>query len=181
VRIRRRGLPLLAGLALAAGVARADSPELARGAALVGAFRAELQETLRQELERDAVEAIAVCRERAPEIAAARSRDGVRLGRTSHRLRNPANAAPEWVRPLLAAYLASPADRAPRAVPLPGDRWGYVEPIAVQAPCLTCHGEVLAPALAARIAELYPEDRAVGFRLDDLRGVFWVEFPAVVE
>jgi hypothetical protein len=62
-------------------------------------------------------------------------------------------------------------------VALPGERSGYVEPIGVQPLCLTCHGESLAPDLASRIEELYPADRAVGYRVGDLRGVFWAEFP----
>ena len=43
--------------------------------------------------------------------------------------------------------------------------------------CLQCHGEVLDPAVAGKIAELYPDDQATGFIDGDLRGVFWVEYP----
>ena len=64
------------------------------------------------------------------------------------------------------------------AVPLPDNRWGYVEPITVQPLCLACHGSEIVPDVADRISELYPEDRATGFAVGDLRGVFWVEFPA---
>ena len=58
-------------------------------------------------------------------------------------------------------------------------RAGYVEPILLQPLCVACHGEAIEPGLATRIAELYPQDRAVGFRVGELRGVFWVEFPDV--
>ena len=78
----------------------------------------------------------------------------------------------------MAAYAARPGEREPRSVRLAEDRWGYVEPILLQPPCLACHGEALAPDLAARIAELYPADRATGFRVGELRGVFWIELPA---
>ena len=54
---------------------------------------------------------------------------------------------------------------------------GYVEPIVMQPMCLTCHGESLAPEIAARISEVYPDDQATGFKVGDFRGVFWVEFP----
>jgi hypothetical protein len=54
---------------------------------------------------------------------------------------------------------------------------GYVEPIGIKPLCLACHGEALAPDVAARIGELYPKDRATGFTEGDLRGVFWVEYP----
>ena len=111
-------------------------------------------------------------------IAAAHTTPGVRVGRASHRLRNPANAPPAWVAPLLEAYVADPASRAPREVALPGGGSGYVEPIYVQPLCVTCHGKAIAPDVAARIDALYPEDQATGFDVDDLRGVWWVETKA---
>ncbi len=151
---------------------------LARGSEVLGPFKRELQQALREGMAEGTAAAISACRVRAPQIAERLSRDGVRVGRTSHRLRNPANAGPGWVAPLLAAYLDDPGERAPRAVPLGGGRAGYVEPILVQPLCLGCHGGSLAPDVAARIRELYPEDRAVGFAAGDLRGVFWAEFAA---
>jgi len=124
------------------------------------------------------LEAMGACQLEAPAIAAALSQDGIRLGRTSHRLRNPANSGPDWVSPILADYLADDSDRTPRTVPLPNGRSGFVEPILVQPLCLTCHGTAIAPDVAARIEKLYPDDEAVGFEVGDLRGVFWVELPA---
>ena len=43
--------------------------------------------------------------------------------------------------------------------------------------CLKCHGdaESLAPEVSDRLAELYPDDRATGFAMGDLRGAFVVE------
>jgi hypothetical protein len=117
------------------------------------------------------------CQLEAPEIAAALSQDGVRVGRTSHRLRNPSNSSPDWVSPILDSFLANPSGRAPKSVRLPNGRSGYVEPIFIQPLCLTCHGTDISPPVAARISELYPDDEAVGFEVGDLRGVFWVELP----
>lgn len=165
-------------LALAVGVGQAQDAELARGSELLSPFKRDLQEALRLGLTKGPVEAIGACRVQAPEIAKALSQDGISLGRTSHRLRNPANSPPEWVSPILGAYVDDSADRAPRVVPLPDNRFGYVEPIVIQPLCLTCHGEDLAPDVAARINELYPEDHATEFNDGDFRGVFWVDFPA---
>ena len=61
--------------------------------------------------------------------------------------------------------------------PLQDDRLGYIEAIAIQPLCLACHGNVLAPDVAAHIKEEYPKDEAIGFGVGDLRGVFWVEYP----
>lgn len=176
VRIRIVGI---VALVLSAGVAAAQETALSRGAATLAPFKRDLQNALREGLANGPIEAVAACRIHAPRIAESHSQDGVRVGRTSDRLRNPANAGPAWVLPVLEAYLASSADRSPRRVRLGEGRRGYVEPIVLQPLCATCHGESIAPDLAARIAELYPQDRAVGFRVGDLRGVFWAEFPEI--
>jgi len=167
----------VAALLCVAGGGEAREAEPAPGALLLAPFKRDLQQALRDGLAEGPVEAIAACRVRAPEIAAALSVDGVRVGRSSHRLRNPSNAAPEWVLPILEAYVADAAHRAPRTVDLAHGRSGYVEPILLQPMCLACHGKSLAPEVASRIEELYPADRATGFGVGDLRGVFWVEFP----
>lgn len=158
------------------GLVAAEEPD--RGAALLVPFKQDLQQALKQGLAEGPSEAIAACRLRAPAIAGALSKDGVRVGRASHRLRNPANVAPDWVAPILARYLESPEERAPRGVSLPGGRQGYVEPILLKPLCLTCHGEALAPEVRESIEQQYPEDRATGFEVGQLRGVFWVEYPA---
>lgn len=78
--------------------------------------------------------------------------------------------------PLLAAYVDRPEDRVPRAVKLSDDLYGYVEPIVLQPVCVQCHGKTLAAEVSAQIQVLYPEDRAVGFEVGDVRGLFWLEF-----
>jgi hypothetical protein len=175
--VRRSIAAALVAIAAAAALGAGDEAALARGAAIVEPFRRELLQALKEGLARGPVEAISACRIQAPRIAQSLSRDGVIVGRTSHRLRNPDNAPRAWVRPLLDAYLADPAQRGARAVTLGDGRWGYVEPIGVQPLCLTCHGESLSPAVADSIAALYPGDRAIGFRAGDFRGLFWAEFP----
>ena len=182
--LRNRGSSIVAQLALLVGFfaayAATEEPPIqhARGAALLAPFKTNLQQALREGLAEGATEAVGACRIEAPEIAAKRSHDGIRVGRTSHRLRNPANTAPDWVKPVLDGFAADPSDRTPKSRALPSGRVGYVEAIVTQPLCLTCHGDALAPDVAERITSLYPEDRAVGYRAGDLRGVFWVEFPS---
>lgn len=154
----------------------ADTDPVERGAGLLSPFKRDLMAALTDGLAQGPVAAIDACRIRAPEIAAALADDDVRLGRTSHRLRNPGNTGPEWSKPLLDDYLADGSDRQPKIVELADDRYGYVEPIEVAALCLSCHGKTLAPAVAERITALYPEDEATGFEAGDFRGIFWVEF-----
>ena len=174
---RRHLLSVVLALVLATSAADAQQTEPAAGAGLLAPFKRDLQQALLDGLAEGPEAAISACRISAPDIAAALSRDGVRVGRASHRLRNPSNAAPDWVAPILDDYANDPSDRAPRTVPLGDDRSGYVEPIVLQPLCLTCHGESLAPPVAARIRDLYPRDRAVGYEVGELRGVFWAEYP----
>ncbi len=168
---------LLVALIVTAGTAHANEAALSRGAELLLPFKKELKSALLTGLEQGPAEAIKVCREQAPQIADSLSQQGIRLGRSSHRLRNPGNTAPEWLVPAIQGYLADDENREPYVVALADDHWGYAEPIATQPLCLTCHGEALAPSIAEQIEALYPEDRAVGFKAGEMRGVFWLEFP----
>ncbi len=168
---------LAAALLLAAVPANAGDADLTPAERLAP-FKRDLQAALKQGLAQGPRHAIEACQLRAPEIAAAHAEDGLRVGRTSHRLRNPANAPPAWTLPILDTYRADPSNRAPRTVALPGGRTGYVEPIVTQALCLSCHGSELSPELAEHLAALYPDDRATGFAEGELRGVFWMELPA---
>lgn len=151
---------------------------LARGSEIVQPFKTDLKQALTDALQEGAVEdAIEVCQLRAPMIAARVGDESIRVGRTSHRLRNPSNRPEPWMQPLLDKFLSDPQTAGPQAVALDGDRVGYVEPIYVQGMCLACHGENLAPAVANAIDHHYPEDNARGFAAGDFRGLFWAEFP----
>jgi hypothetical protein len=171
---------LLAAVLPGCGGAPATVPEgdVERAREAVAVFKGQLMRELLRGLEEGGAEgAIGVCSRRAPEIAAEQSTGGVRMGRTSHRLRNPVNAPKPWVEPILAAYAEGSETRPWVAVPLPEGRFGYAEPIRVMPPCLRCHGTQIDPEVRERIAALYPEDRAAGFEHGDFRGLFWVTMP----
>ncbi|GAB4255310.1 Tll0287-like domain-containing protein [Deferrisoma sp.] len=182
----RRILVAALGLALAAaGPARAGDLEEARG--LVGTFASRLKGELAAALQEGGPErAVAVCREKAPKIARELSeKTGWRVGRTALRVRNPRNAPDAWERQGLEALARRLSQGKPAAsleiaevVDGPdGKRFRYLKAIPTGTPCLTCHGENLAPGLATKIRELYPEDRATGFRAGELRGAFTLSKP----
>lgn len=180
--------PLLTvGLFLvSAGCQRAPEPvsqaEIERAQEQLAPFKEQLVEALMSALEEgDAASAIHVCRDRAPQIAAELSVGGIRMGRTSHKTRNPANDPEPWMEPLLAAYLEEPTNTRPTALRLDDSTVGYVEPIYVMSFCLSCHGPSIEPGLQQKILSVYPEDRATGFRADELRGLFWITLPASAE
>lgn len=122
------------------------------------------------------VAAIAVCSEEAPRLTEQTGQQhGVAIGRTSHRLRNPDNAPPDWVRSMTELHPVEP-----EFLGLPGERLGALLPIRLNDGCLVCHGppEQIPAEVHDALAEHYPSDQATGFREGDLRGWFWVEVPA---
>lgn len=123
----------------------------------------------------DAGAAIAVCKEKAPAVAANISDQyGLRIGRTSHSLRNPANTAPEWAMEFVDGLVDTPS-----YVVGPNGELGALLPIKLKAECQMCHGpaEMIDEEVMASISAHYPNDRAVGFAEGELRGWFWVEAP----
>lgn len=153
-----------------------DGIWLKQGEALIKPFKKRLMDELKAALQKGPKNAIFVCRERAPQIASELSSPTVRLGRTSHRLRNPKNAPKPWVKPYLKAYLDNPNDVTPKAIRLKGGWVGYVEPIFVSEMCLPCHGGGLETDIESALKALYPNGRAKGFKVGDFRGLFWAEF-----
>jgi mono/diheme cytochrome c family protein len=147
--------------------------------AAVGDVQRRLSARLHEELTKGGpAQAIAVCRDEAQGLTSETARShGLRVGRTSHRLRNRGNAAPPWAEPFVAAAAGRKASAAEAVVVDLGDRVGLLRPIPTATQCTQCHGaaEQLAPVVRAFLDEAYPDDRAVGFAEGDLRGWFWIE------
>ncbi len=164
-----------AGLLLAAAVGCQPSPPAPDAAVqAVASLRKALAAALRAALAEGPQHAVEVCRLEAPAITARARSAGVVVGRTSDRLRNPANAPEDWMRPLLAEFRGrDPEPGASRSVDLGPRGTGYVEPIYVQPLCTTCHGSAVDPDLLRAIRAQYPEDRAVGYEVGEFRGLFW--------
>lgn len=120
---------------------------------------------------------IQVCSEIAPALAEEIGEQrGLRIGRTAARLRNPANAAPDWA----ADRITADGPTEPVVVTHSDGRLATMHPIFLMKPCLACHGapDQLEEGVADALAKVYPDDRATGFAVGDLRGWFWVEVPA---
>jgi hypothetical protein len=125
--------------------------------------------------------AIDVCRDVAPRIAReVGDETGFRIGRTSHRLRNPENRPPAWAADVVKKIARGDpeAGREPRVFVRTDGVEGITLPITMQKMCVTCHGteEQIPAKVRELLAEHYPEDRAREFRPGDLRGLVWVEW-----
>jgi len=165
-----------------ATLACASPPERREPTEILAPFKKELMSALMTAMTEGGPEkAIEVCRRKAPSIAESAGSGDIRVGRTSHKVRNAANAPEPWMVPILEGYLADPADRSARTVSLERGKIGYAEPIYVKPICINCHGDDLDPSVKDRIGKLYPEDQATGFREGDFRGIFWVVMPGKEE
>lgn len=129
-------------------------------------------------------EAARVCSEEAQALTAqVRGETQVAVGRASLKLRNPSNAGPEWVRAWLTENDGKPAAEVQGSSVVldtaEGRKARVIKPIALEAPCLTCHGpsEALAPEVTAILDARYPNDAARGYAAGDLRGALWAEAP----
>lgn len=133
------------------------------------------------------VAALGVCKTVASELATeASKRHGLKVGRTSLRVRNPANAPDGFERRVLEEFLTKAGAGADvstlehfEIVGEEGSRsFRYMKAIPMAAqPCLACHGPSIEPEVMAAIKSLYPEDQATGFEAGDLRGAFSVSGP----
>lgn len=149
----------------------------AQAAETLQPFKMQLMHALQGGMAEGVVNAIDVCRLQAPAIAEAVTPEGLALGRTSHRVRNPENAPNAWQQHWIDYYLGSD-DRQPQVMALDGGEVAYVEPIMTAPMCGACHGSDLSSDVQAALAEHYPDDEATGFAAGELRGIFWLTAPS---
>lgn len=158
------------------------------------AAASEFSNTLKQRLMADLqangpAHSIGFCRDEAPKIARSiEQKHGVRLGRVpaNGKLRNPSNAPSGWQQDVVDDFQSKFAQgqaanalvSVQRAGLPPGVALRFAKGIAVQPACLTCHGSEVAAPVRDAIHRHYPDDKATGLRVGDLRGALWVEVPA---
>ena len=119
--------------------------------------------------------AIEICQKEALEITQRVSQEqGLKIGRTGVRLRNPNNQPPAWAKSMTDARVDEPTFKL-----LNNDTAVALLPIKLQPQCLMCHGpeEQIIPSVKEKLATLYPDDAATGFQMGELRGWFWIEMP----
>lgn len=151
----------------------------------------EFMQSLKKELQAGMqdggpVNAISVCNLTAPAIANTYSvRNGWDVGRTSLKLRNPANAPDTWERAVLESFEErkqsgeDPATMEYHEVVQQNDttELRYMKAIPTGKICLVCHGEQVDSTTKKRIETLYPNDKAIGYREGDIRGAFTITQP----
>ena len=111
---------------------------------------------------------------------------GITLKRTSLKVRNIANVASSWEKNILNKFEKrkvlgeSIGTIDYQEVYLDNNNkpfFRYMKAMPTGEVCLTCHGSNIKPNLRTRINELYPEDKAYGFEIGDIRGAFTIQIP----
>ncbi len=192
--MKRSSLVFTAGLVLSAiGVAFAagetsidDRVKMSRQTAkqFMQSLKGELQAAMKAG---GPVNALGVCHTKAMVITQQHSdAKGWRVARTSLKTRNPANAPDTWERSVLEKFEArKKAGEAPKTiehhevVEQGGKQvFRWMKAIPTQAVCLNCHGgDSVAPAVEAKLKQLYPMDQARGYAVGDIRGAFTITQP----
>lgn len=157
-----------------------SDPRVTESREAVKALGKELIAQLKQALEEGGpVKAIKVCNSEAPEIAAKLSSQyDWEIGRTSLKTRNPKNNPDEWETIVLQQFEQRKQQGEAIATleyyETTAKGFRYMKAIPTKGLCLTCHGDAIPESVKATLVELYPEDKATGFKLGDIRGAFTV-------
>lgn len=149
---------------------------------LVGKFGKELKGELLSSLNEGGPQnAIDICQIKAPEIAAANSNESWTIRRVSDRSRNRDNLANYHELAILVRFDDTTGNTPEYifewAQTDDGKVYRHYRPIKIAPLCVKCHGaaDEITPEVQALLNERYPDDRAIGYKPDDLRGMFVVE------
>ncbi len=180
-------IPLVVALAAAPAFASDALLEEARGVS--SAIPPKLLNVLNEEIKKGGPEgAIGVCREKAPAMAkAASEQSGWAIRRVSLKNRNPKAVPDAWEEAVLREFDKrvvageKPASLEKGEVVMDGDKkmYRYMKALPTLDLCLNCHGtpDRISPAVQARLTELYPADKAVGYHAAEIRGAITIKKP----
>ncbi|MDX9993926.1 MAG: DUF3365 domain-containing protein [Rhodocyclaceae bacterium] len=149
----------------------------------------KLLEVLNEEIDKGGhAHAISVCRDKAPAMAKGLSeKTGWAIRRVSMKNRNPkavpdaweAGVLQEFEQRLAAGEKPTDIDKG-EVVTVDGQKmYRYMKALPTQELCLNCHGtsDKVKPDVQAKLKELYPEDKATGYGLKQLRGAITAKKP----
>ncbi len=155
-----------------------------QGANIVKGSRKALKSKLQSAIAEGGIShAIEFCSHEAMPLTDSLSEDyDAQISRVSHKNRNPQNEANEKEAELINQYqvqLAKEQKLEPTLVEKEST-YHYYSPITIQSSlCLSCHGKVGEDILEEDyivLQNLYPNDQATGFGMDDIRGLWKIAF-----
>ena len=141
-----------------------------------GALKAELQKAMKAG---GPINALTVCNEKAMPITAQIAKEkNAQLSRVSLKNRNPANIPNEWQTKVLNDFdkrASAGEDIAKMGFSEIVDNNGkkqlhFMKALPTGKVCLACHGADIAGNVKEKLAVLYPQDKATGYALGQVRG-----------
>lgn len=152
---------------------------LSEGKKITAIAFAALSGKLQNAMQRDGVSgAVSYCNLAAlPLIDSLSKAHEVNIKRTSLKYRNPIDAPTDSETKVLNTF-ADQLQNKEALSPIVKEH-NFYAPIMIAPPCLKCHGkigETLAESDYKHILKTYPEDKAIGYSLGDLRGMWVVSF-----
>jgi hypothetical protein len=145
-------------------------------------LKSSLLKNLTEKISKDGVEnAIEFCHLNVKPIAknaADKRTANFEFGRTSHKIRNTDNKPKEWMLSYLKQFEGKTKFDASKDTIIHLDenkKRIYLEPLFMEAKCLFCHGENVDQKIINKIKQIYPDDKATGFKLGEFRGFIWVK------
>lgn len=156
----------------------AEEEQRARDA--VRELGAVLRQLLGEELKRGGLDgAVRMCSESAQTVTAEFAKDrGLEIKRVSQKYRNANDRPDEYEMRILASWAKTgKAETHIERVTENGRSWlRLMEPIRIQAMCLSCHGaaDQIPAEVKSVLDERYPRDKATGYKAGELRGAFSV-------
>ena len=135
-----------------------------------------LKTELKKGLKESPQKAVEVCNLKAPEIQKQVSSDNISIGRVSLKNRNPNNKPKPWMKGYIQKFQSKEIKKSHIVVDLDNGKKGLLKPIITMPLCLKCHGANIDKSLLAVIKNKYPNDKAIGYKVGDIRGYFWAEY-----
>ena len=159
------------------------SPIVLKGVSAIKMLGGELKKNLKAKFKEDksGLKAVNFCATKATEISAEVSKQfpkGVTVRRVSSKYRNEGNKPDGVDTEVLEQFQKALENKTfvkkPKLVDVNGTKRVYV-PILISKACIKCHGQNIDPEIAKVIKAYYPNDKATGFKMGDLRGAMVAE------
>jgi len=155
-----------------------------RGDNIAKHAQAAFQSALKKTIKTNGMEyAIGFCNTEAMQITDSISgTQNAKIRRLAKKYRNPLNETNDAESEIYKTYILEWLKRETLYPKIITDEQGhpvYYRPIGIEAVCLNCHGvpgEDIPSPLAEKIAQLYPEDKAIDFTKGELRGMWAIRF-----
>ncbi len=156
---------------------------LTKGAEISGKLVKSIMTKLNSEIQENGLPgAINYCALQALPITDSISKmEQVKISRVSHKFRNPVNAADNKEIEMIEKYISQQQKGEPLLAQVvnKNGQMIYYSPIVLGSPlCLSCHGDYnkIDADVRNALSEKYPDDNAVDFNLNEIRGMFKIVF-----